>query len=488
MVTQSDGSGGSREPLSKPGDGGNSSGTPGSKASVQDPLAPKPKSAPERDSGPEQAGGRDQPSVLAADPSGTTPSTFQEDAGPGSVRRVTTPEERRWAFLLLFLSLTCLGMGQTVIFAILPPVSRELGMMDFQVGAIFMVSAAFWLVMSPFWGRLSDTWARKPVILIGLSGFVASTVAFASLLYMGLAGLAPLAFVYPMMILSRTIYGTLGPGAMGAAQAYVADRTSIETRTRSLAGMGAAFGLGTTMGPGMVAVLSPFGILAPLFGVAILGIVSIFAIAFFLPERTGPRERKAPPMLRPWDVRIRDALCVAVLFSTAHAIAVQTATFFIIDRFSVGPEKAAQTAGFALLGMSLAALVTQLIILPRLRWTVRQLMIRGGAIVCAGFVVMITAGEIIQVVAAMTMLGSGGALARSGSMGAASLSVSPDEQGAVAGLVSSTGGAGFVVAPLLAFPLYSVMPNAPYLASMSLAGIAVLLLIFKRSIALDAVR
>ena len=51
---------------------------------------------------------------------------------------------------------------------------------------------------------------------------------------------------------------------------------------------------------------------------------------------------------------------------------------------------------------------------------------------------------------------------RPGIAAAASLSVSPDEQGAVAGLTSGAGASGFIFAPLIGNALYAWSPALPY--------------------------
>ena len=79
-------------------------------------------------------------------------------------------------------------MGQSLLLSILPPLSRELDMQEWQVGAIFALSAGLWVVASPFWGRRSDRVGRKPIILIGLCGFAASMVLLGLVVQAGLSG------------------------------------------------------------------------------------------------------------------------------------------------------------------------------------------------------------------------------------------------------------------------------------------------------------
>ena len=104
----------------------------------------------------------------------------------------TTKTERTRGLSLLFVCLLSLGMGQSLFFALLPPIARDLGLSEVQVSAIFTLSAVLWVVMSPFWGRRSDIWGRKPVILLGLVGFGISTGGFGLLLAVGQTGVGRL--------------------------------------------------------------------------------------------------------------------------------------------------------------------------------------------------------------------------------------------------------------------------------------------------------
>jgi predicted MFS family arabinose efflux permease len=135
--------------------------------------------------------------------------------------RMSSPAERRRAFAVLFISLVCMGAGQSVIYTILPPAARTLDMDAFKVFCIFAVSALIWVFSSTYWGARSDRWGRKPVMLLGLVAFSISFLAFATTMLGGLKHWLPVAFVFPLLIASRCIYGTFGSGTSAAAQAYV---------------------------------------------------------------------------------------------------------------------------------------------------------------------------------------------------------------------------------------------------------------------------
>ena len=230
---------------------------------------------------------------MAADEEETAePAAVQPEPKPASMsglnRKKTTPKERQRAFFILFICLLAVGMGQTLVFAVLPPIAADLGMSEFETTMIFSLSAALWILTSTFWGRRSDVMGRKPVILIGVFGFGISTSLVGVVLLAGYLHWISMALMFPLVMGARAIFGIFGSGSMPAAQAYVADRTTRAERAGSIAQIGAAFGLGTVVGPGVAAAFAEIHILAPFFAVGALALVSGVAIWILLPERTAP--------------------------------------------------------------------------------------------------------------------------------------------------------------------------------------------------------
>lgn len=88
----------------------------------------------------------------------------------------------------LLISLVSVGMGFTVLFPVLAPLGREMGLSEFQITFVIGASAIVVFLCSPLWGRTSDAWGRRRVLLIGLFGFTAGTVLFNFVLYAGLEG------------------------------------------------------------------------------------------------------------------------------------------------------------------------------------------------------------------------------------------------------------------------------------------------------------
>jgi MFS family permease len=392
-----------------------------------------------------------------------------DDAPPPSA---TTPEERRRAFRLLFVSLACLGMGQSLLLSILPPLSRDLGMSEWQVGAIFALSALLWVVASPFWGRKSDHMGRKPIILIGLIGFAGSMVLLGLVIQAGLSGWMALSVAFPLMIVTRGVFGLLGSGTFPASQAYVADRTTRRERTAALATIGAAFGMGVIVGPGIAALLVDWGILAPIYIVAAIAAASAVAVWRMLPERTPPRGLRAAPRVGSWDVRIRPFVIASIVMSACQAGTMQTVGFYMIDLLELDADRAVRQVGIGLTLSAAASLFMQLVVIRRFQPAPRTLLYGGVTISFACFVLFALSNGYLPIMAALIVLGLGFGMLRPGIAAAGSLAVAYDEQGSAAGVINGLGAAGHVVSPFVALPLYEVWIHAPYvLNAVLMAGL-----------------
>lgn len=384
-------------------------------------------------------------------------------ATPESFARVTTLSERRRAFTILFLSMMCLGAGQSVMFAVLPSLARELGLSEFRASMPFVFSAAIWVFTSGYWGAKSDRLGRKPIIMLGLTAFGVSFASFAAMAQLGVAHLLPMAAAYPLMIAARALYGAFGSGAAPSAQAYVADRTTRAERTQGVATIGAAFGLGTTVGPGIGSVLVVFGLFAPFYFTAFVAFLSAAAIFLLLPERTAPQAHKPLAVTLRWhDRRVLPFIIFGLGLGTAAAIPVQTVGYLFIDMLRLSPADAPQYVGIGLMASSMAALFAQLVVVQRFNISARALIRWGSIIALVSNLVFVMGHQFGPLVFALVISGLGFGMARPGYAAAASLSVSPEEQGAVAGLTSATAGAGFIFGPIIGTTLYEWHPTAPY--------------------------
>ncbi|MEO0399599.1 MAG: MFS transporter [Pseudomonadota bacterium] len=399
----------------------------------------------------------------------TAPDAALETDTPDSAAP-SSPQERRRAFTVLLFCVMAFGVGQTVIFAVLPPIARDLGVGDQQVLSIFMASALFWTFSSAQWGRLSDRYGRRPFVLLGLAGFGASMLAFAWTLRASAAGVVPVSILFLLLMVARCIHGGLGSAMFPAAQAYVADRTPPEKRTAGVAGLTAAFGFGAMIGPGVAAAMTRIGPIAPLFATASLAWLAAAAVYFGINEKMPPKERAATPKLSFFDNRIRVYLAFGGALALANAVQTQFTTFYVIDRLGAETADATRTAGFALAAAASAMLFAQVVLVQRLTLQPRTLMRVGPLFVALGhgLVALSTTAPSLFVGMAFTGLGAG--LTMPGFISAASLSVTKKEQGAVAGLAGAATASSYIFAPLLGYPLYAIAPEVLFITTALLAA------------------
>jgi MFS family permease len=174
--------------------------------------------------------------------------------------------------LVLFVTAFVDMVGLTMIVPLLPFYATELGASATVVGLLVSAFSVAQLAVAPLWGNFSDRYGRRPAILAGLLLTSCAYVIF------GFAGSVP------VLLLSRLVQG-LGGGTIGVVQAYVADASPPEERTKSLGWLSAVTSLGAVAGPAFGSVMiSLGGRAAPGIGAAALALLVAGFAARFLVE------------------------------------------------------------------------------------------------------------------------------------------------------------------------------------------------------------
>lgn len=384
------------------------------------------------------------------------------------------PIGRNRQFRLLFLCLLVIGAGNSMLLAVAPPLVRELNLPDSSVGWIFSLSALLWVFCSPYWGRLSDSIGRKPVAALGLAAYSVSMTMFGIMVMLGQGAILSGIGLFVGLMLSRSIFGAFGSASSPAAQAYIADRTTIFERTEQLAGLTSAFALGQAFGPAICAALAAWlGLVFPIWLIAALAAGAAFSIWRFLPENTPPKVERRRGDWREslaliGDRRISAYLLYGFGLSLVAGVTVQVFGLFTMDRLNASGSHGAELTAAGFMVNALALLATQLAILPRLNMGPRALMAWGAGLLGFGVVIQILAPSLGALLVSQAVQGLGAGLARPGFTGGASVAVKPEEQGAAAGLVVATNGAGFVFSPLVGGVAYErISMTAPLLFALA---------------------
>jgi len=150
-------------------------------------------------------------------------------------------------FLTVFIDLVGFGIVVPLVPVyskhLVPDCIQPLWAQGIAIGVIIASFSAMQFIFSPIWGRLSDRHGRRPILLISTAGAALSYVffAFSAMLQNHTVALC-------VMVVSRAFAGLFG-GNITVAQAYIADITPPDQRSKRMGLIGMAFGLGFIFGP-----------------------------------------------------------------------------------------------------------------------------------------------------------------------------------------------------------------------------------------------
>ncbi len=154
---------------------------------------------------------------------------------------------RRTGLVIVFLTVMIDLLGFGIVIPLLPRYGKYFEAEGMTLGLLMSSFSAMQFVFAPIWGRISDRVGRRPILILGLAG---STISYA--LFGWATGFEREATVAGMSALTWLFVTRIGAGIFGAtiptAQAYIADVTDSTQRSRGMALIGAAFGVGFTFG------------------------------------------------------------------------------------------------------------------------------------------------------------------------------------------------------------------------------------------------
>lgn len=374
----------------------------------------------------------------------------------------------------LLASLLLLGGANSVLFSVMPPAGRQLGLAEWQVGMIVAFSAAAYMVAAAWWGRVSDLKGRRLVVVTGMAGFGLGGVVFAGVLDLGLAAVAPPMLVLILMIAARIGQSALSGGVYPAAQAHIADGTPPERRAVALSAIMAAFALGSILGPAVAGLLVEIHITLPLYLIAVASFGATQWCFMTMGSRP-PVVAPAKARLSPGDKRLAAWMVMIAVYFVATAGVQQILGFAVQDRLSLEAVATARLTSWIFMGAGLVAVLFQLLVVRRSKWSATTLLaigLAGSVVMYAGLMAVDRDWQFLALTLAM---GVSFACVSPGLSAAVSIAVEADEQGAAAGLVAAAQAGGFLVGPVLFALLYQLWPMLPFVAGL---GVVLSLLAF----------
>ncbi len=371
-------------------------------------------------------------------------------------------------FLIVFIDLV--GFG--VVIPLLPYYALHFHATPLEVTSMMACYSLAQFFSSPLLGRLSDKLGRRPILLASLACSVLSYLwlGFADALW--------------MLFAARLLAGA-GAGNIAAAQAYITDVTTPENRAKGMGMIGAAFGLGFTLGPafgGLLAGSDPnsAALARPAFAAAALSGLALVLAASLLKESLSPELKGLAN--RPGRVALaKDAFgrtplrnLIILFFLTTCGFAGLESTFALwaVGTFGWGPLQVGWI--FFYVGIVLALVQGGLIGKLTRRFGEARLAAGGAFLLMLGLgcLPLSTALAALLVVMALMSLGLG--ILNPAVTSLVSRAAGAEERGGILGVNQSAQSLARILGPALAGVVYTAGGrNAPYYAGAVIMAVVV---------------
>jgi MFS transporter, DHA1 family, tetracycline resistance protein len=362
--------------------------------------------------------------------------------------------------LFLVSVIDILGFG--ILIPLVPYMGVRFGAAAWVITAILGAYSACQFIAAPLWGRLSDRYGRRPILMTSLAGACVSYV---------ILGLADNLW---WLLVSRMLGGFMA-GNIAAAFAYASDVSAPEKRAASLGLVGAAIGVGFTLGPAIGGVLAgndpmTASFVRPAVASACLSVLAILLVAFVLPE-SNTAARRSEHRLRPRisglqllleRPSLRFIAGAALLVTCSQSILESIFAIWALDKFGFGPR----TVGLLMCCLASLAVLMQggivRVLAPRLGEP--KLAAIGVLAYVAGLITVAQAPSLAVTVGGLALCGIGVGAFNPSASALASKQSDAHDRGTVMGTYQSSSSLARVIGPFVSGPLYVMLgPSAPFL-------------------------
>ncbi|MGZ0169806.1 MAG: MFS transporter [Planctomycetales bacterium] len=402
------------------------------------------------------------------------------------------PASKKTPLAIIFVTVFIDLLGFGIVLPLLPRYADAFGASRLQLGMLMASFSAMQLVFAPVWGGLSDRIGRRPVLLIGLAGSTISYAMFGYATTLGATGTMLGLTVLPWLFITR-----IGAGIAGAtiptAQAYIADCTSRENRTKGMALIGAAFGIGFTFGPLIGAAFvsdEVNGAPSPMAGyvAAILSGCAFLWALVRLPEslKAGESERAGKFHLKHIGAAFGDAaigMVLLTIFVTTCAFAQFESTLSMLTKVLDVPDQK-NFLIFAYVGFILT--LSQGFIVRRLSTTLepKVLALGGTAVMIVGLLLIGFAGKngsvtLLFVVLPIAVIGFSAVTPSLQAL--LSLRTAAEKQGEILGLGQSMSALARIAGPVIGMRMFHKLHvEWPYWVGAAMMGVGLVLVALQR--------
>lgn len=391
------------------------------------------------------------------------------------------PQPPRGALAIIFFIVLMDLLGFGIIIPLLAFYVPDFQHNALKVTALFSVYSICQFIGAPILGLISDRFGRRPVLALSQAG---SAVGYVLLAMAGFHWSSPTTALV-LVYLSRLIDGFTG-GNISTAQAYVSDVTTPENRAKGMGLLGAAFGVGFSLGPALGGVMGHWSLSLP--GWIAAGLSGAAAVLSWtrLPESRKHAQTDAENWLHPsrFVPILRKPVLVQLLlisFCVMAAFVMMESTITLFLNKVFGWHELGVGLYFLFVGFIIVIVQGGLIGRLTRKLGDWPLCIAGPVLVAIGMIGLIATGYAAPAVFALGMAllllsGAVNAIGRSFQQPTMSSLLSKfssrDEQGVVFGLYHGLGSLARVIGPLIAGLAYSpwfLRNTGPFLVAAAIA-------------------
>ena len=378
------------------------------------------------------------------------------------------------SLVVIFITILLDLIGFGIVLPLLPIFSQNYGAAGWMIGGIMASYSLMQFIFSPVWGRLSDRVGRRPIMLASTSMAIVSYVVFA--LGTGLEGGSALL----VFLLSRSLAGICGAN-ITVGQAYVADITPPEKRSRSMGLIGVAFGLGFIIGPALGAFsLSRFGVAGPGWVAAAMCLLNFCLALVFLKESWTPRAEhiQQRPHWAQWKHTLSQptlATLTGVYFLATFCFTIFETTLGLVvaDNFSLDLHQRgdAHVIGYLFAFCGIIGAVVQGGLIGRLvaAFGEPRIIAASMILVAVSLAPIPYLASWVPLIGFLAILSVGSSLTRAPIFGMLSILTPQEDQGATLGVAQSAGSSARILGPLFAGSLFQFHPAIPFVMGSLLA-------------------
>ncbi len=399
---------------------------------------------------------------------------------------MTASHSKSGLFIVLFTVFLDI-LGFSILIPLVPFLARTYEASNFEIGLLMSSYSLMQLLFAPVWGSFSDKIGRRPILLISLIG-----AALGHLLFAFSSSLI-------LLFVARMLAGFFA-ASISTAQAYIADISPKDQRSKYMGLIGVALGLGFILGPPIGAFTASlgesFGALPP-FGLSFPALISFalclinFIFACFKLKESLPKKDRSKKFSRKWPLHVVKYFypnnilysIALVFFLSIMALSLMEVMLipYMDDVFNWNVQNVGY--GFAYIGFIMILTQGYFIrkFLPKLGE--KKILMMGVLFFGLSLMAIPLAKDIKVLAVIMTVLAWSQGCIRPACFGLCSALTSKMQQGSMMGDMQSLSALGRIIGPALGGYLYDrFSEKMPFFASglICLVGFIIVIIIFSK--------